>query len=43
MFNFENQRHVSDAECPQESNGVIRFSALGLELPKIALDCMTSP
>ena len=25
MFNFEKQRTVSDAECPQESNGAICF------------------
>ena len=25
MFNFEKQRPVSDAECPQESNGAIFF------------------
>ena len=25
MFNFEKQRPVSDAECPQESNGAICF------------------
>ena len=34
MFNFEKQRPVSDAECPQESNGAICFSVHGLEHPK---------
>ena len=34
MFNFEKQRPVSDAECPQESNGAICFSVRGLEPPK---------
>ena len=34
MFNFEKQRPVSDAECPQKSNGTIRFSVRGLEPPK---------
>ena len=34
LFNFEKQRLVSDAECPQESNGAICFSVRGLELPK---------
>ena len=43
MFNFENQRPVSDAECPQESNGVICFSARSLEPPKTTFDCVTSP
>ena len=42
MFNFEKQRPVYDAECPQESNGAICFSLLGLEPPKITFDCMTS-
>ena len=43
MFNFEKQRPVSDAECPQESNGAICFSVRDLEQPKITFDCMTSP
>ena len=43
MLNLEKQRHVSDAECPQESNGAICFSVHGLEHPKITFDCMTSP
>ena len=34
MFNFEKQRPVSDAECPQESNGAICLSVRGLEPPK---------
>ena len=34
MFNFEKKRYVSDAECPQESNGAICFSVSGLEPPK---------
>ena len=34
MFNFEKQRPVSDAEWPQDSNGVICFSVRGLEPPK---------
>ena len=34
MFNFEKQRPVSDAECPQKSNGAICFSVRGLEPPK---------
>ena len=34
MFNFGKQRPVSDAECPQESNGAICFSVRGLEPPK---------
>ena len=34
MFNFEKQRTVSDAECPQESNGAICFSVRGLEPSK---------
>ena len=32
MFNFEKQIPVSDAECPQESNGAICISVRGLEL-----------
>ena len=43
MFNFEKQRYIADAECAQESNGAICFSVHGLELSKIAFDCMTSP
>ena len=43
MFNFEKQTHASDAECPQESTVAICFSVRGLELSKIAFDCMTSP
>ena len=43
MFNFEKNRPVSDAECPQESNGAICFSVSGLEPTEIAFDCMTSP
>ena len=31
MFNFEKQIHLSDAGCPQESDGAIRFSICGLE------------
>ena len=45
IFNFEKQRPISDAECPQESNGAI-FSVRGLNPPpkkKITFDCMTSP
>ena len=35
MFNLKKkQRPVSDAECPQESNGAIFFSVRGLEPPK---------
>ena len=34
MFHFEKQRPVSDAEWPQDSNGVICFSVRGLETPK---------
>ena len=34
MFNFDKQRPVSDAECPQESNGAIYFPVCGLEPPK---------
>ena len=36
-------RRPQDAECPQESNGAILFRYVGLELPKIAFDCMTAP
>ena len=28
MFNFEKQRSVSDAECPQQSNGAIGLSKM---------------
>ena len=31
MLNFEKQGPVSDAECPQESNGAICFSVRDLE------------
>ena len=34
MFNFEKQRPVSDAECPQESNGALCFSVRVLESPQ---------
>ena len=34
MIYFEKQRSVSDAECPQESNGAICFSVRGLKPPK---------
>ena len=42
MFNFEKQRFSSYAECPQESNGVIRFSVRGLERQKITFERMAS-
>ena len=42
MFNFEKQRPVSDAECPQESNGAIFFCTWAMA-PKITFDCMTLP
>ena len=43
MFNFEQQRPVSEAEWPQESNGAICFSVRGLEPPpQITFDCMKS-
>ena len=34
MSNYEKQRPVSDAECPQESNDAICFSVSGLKPPK---------
>ena len=38
MFNFEKQRPVSDAECPQESNGAICFCFVrGIEPPPQSL------
>ena len=37
MFNFEKQRPVSDAECPQEFNGAICFCFVrGIDPPPIA-------
>ena len=42
-INFGKQRHVSNAECPQESNSVICFSLRGLELTEITFYCMMSP
>ena len=43
LFNFVKQRHVADAEYPQESNRAIIFTLCGLEFPKITFYCMTSP
>ena len=39
---FWKQRHVSEAESPQQSNGTISFPEVGYNSEKIAFECMTS-